>query len=112
MTEYGDKIDRVRTELARYKSLLKAQIRKNSILASENEALRKDSDRLDELMSAIAMEWVKMPALPRGQPPSPLDVAIINAAHFTTGLHRIKKEKENGGHLGEAEADVSNGSPE
>jgi hypothetical protein len=60
----------------------------------EIEALRKDNDRLDRLMSDIAMEWVKMPALPRGQPPSPLDVAIMRAADFTTGLHRIKKEGE------------------
>jgi hypothetical protein len=59
--------------------------------ADEIEALRKDNDRLDELMSAIAMAWVQMPPLLRGQPLSPLDAAITDAAHFTTGLHRTKE---------------------
>lgn len=59
--------------------------------AVEIEALRKDNARLDELMSAIAMEWVKMPHPPRGQVPSALDMAIMRAADFTTGLHRAKQ---------------------
>jgi hypothetical protein len=80
--------------------------------ADEIEALRKDNDQLDRLMSDIAMAWVRIPHPPRGQVPSALDLAISRAADFTTGLHRIEKEQENGGHLGEAEVDVSDGSPE
>jgi hypothetical protein len=61
--------------------------------AAEIEALRKDNDRLDRLMSDIAMEWVRIPHPPRGQMPSALDMAISRAADFTTGLHRIREEK-------------------
>lgn len=64
--------------------------------ADEIEALRKDLDQLDRLMSDIAMAWVRVPHPPRGQMPSALDMAISRAADFTTGLHRIKKEKDNG----------------
>lgn len=61
--------------------------------AIEIEALRKNNDRLDELMSAIAMAWLQMPPLPRGKPHSALDLAIVRAADFTTGLHRAKEGK-------------------
>ncbi len=64
--------------------------------ADEIEALRKDNDELDRLMSDIAMAWVRIPHPPRGKMPSALDMAISRAADFTTGLHRIKKEGENG----------------
>ena len=94
MTEYGDKIDKVRTELARHRSLLKAQVQKNSILISQNSALRSDLHRLDELMSAIAMEWVKLPEPSPQEPRSPLDLAIMAAAQETTGMHRRGREGE------------------
>ena len=117
MAEDGDRVDPVATELSRYKGLLKAQVLENErqrklileldaflvianeqqvAVENENGGLREDLHRLDELMSAIAMEWLKVPLSPNSEvfPLSPLDRAIVAAAQETTGMHRTRKERE------------------
>jgi hypothetical protein len=117
MIEDGDRVDPAVTELSRYKGLLKAQVLENERLReriaeldafvaigneqqvaveNENGWLKTDLHRLDELMSAIAMEWVKVPLSLHGEvfPLSPLDRAIVAAAQETTGMHRRRKEGE------------------